>query len=67
MIAHGLPLPHGPPPVFGVSVPNVHLLLVAMLAMLAVVIALVRFYNRDERCFFVRSWRSLKIRSSRSA
>ena len=43
MIAHGLPLPHGPPPVFGVSVPDVHLLLVAMLAMLAVVIALVRF------------------------
>jgi hypothetical protein len=30
----------------------VHLLLVAMLAMLAVVIAVVRFYNRDERCFF---------------
>jgi hypothetical protein len=28
-----------------------HLLLVVMLAMLAVVIALVRFYNRDERCF----------------
>jgi hypothetical protein len=48
VIAHGLPLPHGPPPVFGVSVPDVPLLLVAMLA---VVIALVRFYNRDERCF----------------
>ncbi len=43
MIAHGLPPPHGPQPVFGVSVPDVRLLLVAMLAMLAVVIALVRF------------------------
>jgi hypothetical protein len=52
---------------FCVSVPHLHLLLVAMLAMLAVVIAVVRFYDRDERCFFVRSWRSLKIRSSRSA
>jgi hypothetical protein len=54
VIAHGLPLTHG------------HLLLVAMLAMLAVVIALVRFYNRDERCYFVRSW-SMRARSSRSA
>ncbi len=52
MIAHGLPLPHGHLPVFGVSVHVAHLLLVAMLSlMLAVVIALVRFYNRDERCF----------------
>ena len=55
MIAHGLPLPHGPLPVSCVSVHGAHLLLVAMLAMLAVVIALVRFYNRDERCYFVRS------------
>ena len=65
MIAHGLPLPHGHLPGFGVSVHVGHLLLVAMLAMLAVVIALVRFYNRDERCFFARSW-SLRTRSSRS-
>ena len=56
MIAHGLPLPHGHLPVFGVSVHVGHLLLVAMLSlMLAVVIALVRFYNRDERCFLAES------------
>ena len=42
-MAYGLPLPHGPPPVFGVSVHLAYLLLVAMLTMLAVVIALVRF------------------------
>ncbi len=65
MMAHGLPLPHGTLLDFGASVHVGHLLLVAMLAMLAVVIALVRFYNRDERCFFVGSL-SLKTRSSRS-
>jgi hypothetical protein len=54
VIAHELPLPRGPRR-FCVSVPHAHLLLVAMLAMLAVVIAVVRFYDRDERCFFVRS------------
>jgi hypothetical protein len=52
-----LPLPHGHPPVFGASVPDVqHLLLMATLAMMAVVMALVRFYNRDERCFLGQSW-----------
>ena len=48
---HGSTLPHGHLPVLGASVHVEHLLLVVMLAMLAVVIALVRFYNRDERCF----------------
>ncbi len=56
MIAHGLPLPHGRPPAFGVSVPDVHMLLVAMIAMLVVVNALVRSYNRGERCFLRESW-----------
>ena len=55
MIAHGLPLPHGHLPVFCVSVHVAYLLLVAMLAMLAVVIALVLFYNRAERCFLAES------------
>ena len=55
MLAHGLPLPRAAPAGFCVSVPHLHLLLVAMLAMVAVVIAVVRFYDRDERCFFVRS------------
>ncbi len=49
-----------------IAAPHVgHLLLGAMLAMLAVVIALVRFYNRDERCFLAEPW-SRRTRSSRS-
>ena len=60
MIVSSPPLPtdrrsrtatHGHLPVLGASVHAEHLLLVVMLAMLAVVIALVRFYNRDKRCF----------------
>ena len=39
-----------------VSVHVGHLLLVAMIAMLVVVNALVRFYNRDERRFLRESW-----------